>query len=306
MSNSMKIAAIAGVALLLVVVVVLLFQQKPPPPKKSVTMVEPGTPSVLPKSPAHTPSTVITAERVPGTDTVDPLAKPSQFPAPVPLPEPAAEPAPEPVNLTATASETKPETKPEPAPAAPVVPIAPVAAPTTAPAPTAVPVLAFDTTTKPAPKPPAPESPVMSDAAGRTYKVQAGDTLTSIAQKTLGAESRWHEIAEANPLIDPIKLRIGQVLKLPAPPGAATTAAAHGAAFTPIPGATTQPRDPSGRIIYIVRPQDSLASIAKQYYGTRELWKTIYSANRGVIGSNPDKLEPGTKLLIPPAPQPAR
>jgi LysM repeat protein len=54
--------------------------------------------------------------------------------------------------------------------------------------------------------------------SGRTYTVQAGDTLSSISLKVLGSRSRWQEIYNANrdQLPKPESLHIGQVLKLPA------------------------------------------------------------------------------------------
>jgi peptidoglycan/xylan/chitin deacetylase (PgdA/CDA1 family) len=54
--------------------------------------------------------------------------------------------------------------------------------------------------------------------APRTYKVQAGDTLFSIAKKTLGDGKRWPEIQALNKdiLPDANKLKIGMLLKLPA------------------------------------------------------------------------------------------
>jgi nucleoid-associated protein YgaU len=55
-------------------------------------------------------------------------------------------------------------------------------------------------------------------AGAGTYTVQAGDTLSHIAQHHYGKASRWHAIFEANrdQLDDPDLIRPGQVLKLPA------------------------------------------------------------------------------------------
>lgn len=66
-----------------------------------------------------------------------------------------------------------------------------------------------------------PSTPALAVSTGttRTYTVQAGDTLSTIAQKTLGDRNRWREIFEANRrlLVDhPNNLRIGQVLTIPA------------------------------------------------------------------------------------------
>jgi Uncharacterized protein containing LysM domain len=55
-------------------------------------------------------------------------------------------------------------------------------------------------------------------AGAQTYTVQAGDTLSHIAQRHYGKASRWHAVFEANrdQLDDPDLIRPGQVLKLPA------------------------------------------------------------------------------------------
>lgn len=54
-------------------------------------------------------------------------------------------------------------------------------------------------------------------AAGRTYTVQAGDTLSGIAKEHLGDASKYTKIFEANRdvLSDPDKIKPGQVLKIP-------------------------------------------------------------------------------------------
>jgi nucleoid-associated protein YgaU len=52
---------------------------------------------------------------------------------------------------------------------------------------------------------------------GRSYTVKKGDTLSQIAQRELGAASRWKEIFEANrgTISDADKIFPGQVLTLP-------------------------------------------------------------------------------------------
>ncbi len=50
----------------------------------------------------------------------------------------------------------------------------------------------------------------------RTYIIQTGDTYIGIARRLYGDPSRWRDIQAMNPGLDPNKLRIGQVIKLPA------------------------------------------------------------------------------------------
>jgi nucleoid-associated protein YgaU len=51
---------------------------------------------------------------------------------------------------------------------------------------------------------------------------------------------------------------------------------------------------------YVVKPGDTLQSIAEEQYGDAGEWQRIYQANRAVIGSDPDDLEAGTTLQLPP------
>ena len=64
-------------------------------------------------------------------------------------------------------------------------------------------------------------APVSVDVAPRapgekTYVIQKGDTYISIARRLYGDPSRWRDIQAMNPGLDPTKLPIGQVIKLPA------------------------------------------------------------------------------------------
>lgn len=57
-----------------------------------------------------------------------------------------------------------------------------------------------------------------TEAGGREYVVQAGDSLASIAQEVYGDPTLWREIADANDLNDPSDLTIGEVLRIPERP----------------------------------------------------------------------------------------
>jgi len=60
--------------------------------------------------------------------------------------------------------------------------------------------------------------PGAAAAAGITYTVKAGDTLSKIAKEHLGNANSYMAIFEANrdQLTDPDKIKPGQVLKIPA------------------------------------------------------------------------------------------
>ncbi|RZL13777.1 MAG: LysM peptidoglycan-binding domain-containing protein [Hymenobacter sp.] len=50
---------------------------------------------------------------------------------------------------------------------------------------------------------------------------------------------------------------------------------------------------------YTVVSGDSLSKIATHHYGDAAKWHQIYEANKGIIGSNPDKIEVGQVLTLP-------
>jgi len=73
-----------------------------------------------------------------------------------------------------------------------------------------------------------------------SYTVKAGDTLSSIAAQLLGSSQQWPAIATLNGIRDGNRLKVGQVLKLPA----STANAGHKPA--PITQRTISPRNASG------------------------------------------------------------
>jgi nucleoid-associated protein YgaU len=59
--------------------------------------------------------------------------------------------------------------------------------------------------------------PAAAPAAGKTYTVKAGDTLSAIAKEHLGSAGAYMKIFDLNKdqLTDPDKIKPGQVLRLP-------------------------------------------------------------------------------------------
>ena len=64
---------------------------------------------------------------------------------------------------------------------------------------------------------PSPVTQQGSPAGGRTYTVQAGDSLSKIAKREYGDASQWKRIHEANKdlIKNPDLIHPGQTLKLP-------------------------------------------------------------------------------------------
>ena len=106
--------------------------------------------------------------------------------------------------------------------------------------------------------------------APRTYKVASGDTFISIAEKELGASNRWHALAEANPLVDPSRLKVGQVIKLPettvAGDASRASSASAGVSARAITHTHSAALASDGGATYVVQAGDTLSSIARQYY----------------------------------------
>ena len=50
---------------------------------------------------------------------------------------------------------------------------------------------------------------------------------------------------------------------------------------------------------YTVQSGDSLSKIAKAHYGDAMKWKSLYEANKALIGDNPDMIQPGQELTMP-------
>jgi LysM repeat protein len=82
--------------------------------------------------------------------------------------------------------------------------------------------LAEETEPPPAPtaSPPAPVAAAMepakpATASPGTYTIGRGDTLAKIATKLYRDPKKWTAIAQANPGLNPARVKVGQVLKLP-------------------------------------------------------------------------------------------
>ncbi len=131
--------------------------------------------------------------------------------------------------------------------------------------------------------------PEPQPASGRTVVVRAGDTLSEIAERELGASSRWTEIVAANPGLRPERLLVGAKLRLPGG-GAAPSA--------PRPAETQRAPAASADGVYVVRAGDTLSRIAARELGSADRWRQIAAANPNV---DPNRLLVGARLRLPGA-----
>ena len=164
------------------------------------------------------------------------------------------------------------ETRPAPVTTAPMPPTDAALASTVSPAfkPTYIPPA-------PAHKPAAAATTV---AAGDAYIVQKGDTLSQIAKRH---SLTMAELAQANNINDPNRLRAGQKLIIPAASGTYVASPAAPA---------VEPTKVSDGSAYVVQSGDTLSHIAKRYGVTvAALRETNHLAG--------DKLLVGQKLVIP-------
>jgi len=137
--------------------------------------------------------------------------------------------------------------------------------------------------------PPAPSAPPV--ATSEDYTVVKGDTFATIANHN---HVTTKAVMEANPGVDPKKLKIGQKLHLPA---AATSSAAASAPAVSGPADTA---DATGGVqTYKVKSNDNLTSIAKHFHVKI---KAIQSAN----GLTTTSIKVGQVLKIPGAAAPAQ
>lgn len=130
------------------------------------------------------------------------------------------------------------------------------------------------------------------------YVVRSGDTFEAIARRELGSPARWVALAQANPTVNPLKLRVGDQLRLP--PMEGVLADENRRALNPNdPENATLPPPPDA-VTYVVRSGDSLSTISARYYGDSSRWQAIFNANRDQLQS-PHAVRAGMQLRIPPA-----
>lgn len=153
---------------------------------------------------------------------------------------------------------------------------------------------------------PDPASPVRAavdpELEDSFYRVRKGDSFWTIAQRTLGAGRRWPELVAANRRLDPRRLKVGQLIRIPRDRarsesvGSASPARRSQSEEEQLRRLPRRVAPSSNR--HVVEPGDTLSEIALEYYQDAMEWKRIYQANRKRI-RNARQLEVGTILELP-------
>lgn len=128
----------------------------------------------------------------------------------------------------------------------------------------------------------------------KTVTVRPNETLSSIAKRELGNGEYYRRILAANPGLNPARLQIGQLIKIPLGKKSGWTLASKkgsGGSKTKTGGAVTAR-------YHTVQSGETLSGIAKKFYGKASRWKKILDANSKLL-PRAKSMRPGMVLLIP-------
>lgn len=136
---------------------------------------------------------------------------------------------------------------------------------------------------------PTPPPDVPPPAQPDEYTVASGDSFWTIAGKVYGQPGLFEMLQQANPGVDPLALRPGMKIHVPAKPTKHTTTASH-----------RRSADPNAEV-YVIKRGDALWNIAKPYAKARgtstpAMVQAIVDANPGL---DPMKLKPNDEIVIP-------
>ncbi|MER5773164.1 LysM domain-containing protein [Streptomyces sp. NPDC002039] len=134
-----------------------------------------------------------------------------------------------------------------------------------------------------------------------------GGKYTDAAAATKAAADRMAAAAPPKPAPAPLRPAAAPPKSAPAPPRppapgpvAHHTPTPASAAHKAVPAAPVpKPAPVARKRTYTVKSGDSLSAIARRELGNEARWRELYAMNRGVVGSNPDLIHPGTVLTLP-------
>ena len=144
----------------------------------------------------------------------------------------------------------------------------------------------------------------------RKYTVQAGDTLSRLAGRFLGGNTKANRdlIVKANPSLqsDPNKLIVGRAYNIPTSDSAAPAPSqAQPIVLPPVaptaPVASTPTAGDQPQFWYTVKENDSLWSIAADQFGNGSAWTAIKELNADILKGS-ESIHPNMKLRLPAKP----
>jgi nucleoid-associated protein YgaU len=144
-------------------------------------------------------------------------------------------------------------------------------------------------------------APTATASAQRTYRAQAGDTVSRMAARLLGANTAKNRqaIIAANPSLqsNPNLVVAGQSYVIPGGSAATAPPAISGVSGSGPAGTSVV----AGQWYYTVKSGDTLWRIATSQLGNSSAVETIKDLNRDVLRGG-TTLQPGMKLRLPSAP----
>jgi nucleoid-associated protein YgaU len=133
--------------------------------------------------------------------------------------------------------------------------------------------------------------------SGRTHVVASGETFVSIARAVYGDGRYYQALIDANPSVDPNKLKPGISIQLP--PDSQVKQSRKSSKSSSAASSSSSATD--GKT-YTVQNGDSLYKIAKKLYGSGEKSDELYEANKQTIGPDSTRLKIGMILTLPESP----
>ncbi|HUW83370.1 MAG TPA: LysM peptidoglycan-binding domain-containing protein [Phycisphaerae bacterium] len=125
----------------------------------------------------------------------------------------------------------------------------------------------------------------------RTHVIQTGDTFADLAERYYGSRTARYVslMMQANPDVDPRRMRVGTEVVIPSPESDASAEAAP----------AKRPAVSASAGTYRAQEGDTLYAIARKLCGNGERYRELHALNRDLIGGDANRLRPGMVLRVP-------
>lgn len=122
----------------------------------------------------------------------------------------------------------------------------------------------------------------------RIHVITPGDSFSKLAERYYGSQTYAALLIDANPNVDPRRMKVGSTVKIPARTNTERT----------VRDAIVEPSRVGGGT-YEVREGDSLYAIAEIHLGSGARWPEVYELNKVKIGTDPTRLNIGLVVKLP-------